>query len=42
MITVISSRMLPELRDELVGTLLDSVEVGADIYDAEMAKRVLQ
>lgn len=42
MIAVISSRMLPELRDELRDELLSAVDQGADIYDAEMAKRVLQ
>ncbi len=41
-ISVISSRMAPELRYELIDVLIDAVDQGADIYDAEMAKRVLQ
>ena len=42
MISTISSRMLPGLRDELIDVLIDAVDQGADIYDAEMAKRVMQ
>ena len=42
MISTISSRMLPGLRDELIDVLIDAVDQGADIYDAEMGKKVLQ
>ena len=42
MISTISSRMLPGLRDELIDVLIDAVDQGAAIYDAEMAKRVMQ
>ena len=42
MISTISSRMLPGLRDELIDVLIDAVDQGAAIYDAEMAKRVIQ
>ena len=35
----ISSRMTPELRDELLGTMIDAVMTGAEIHDVEMTKR---
>jgi len=34
----ISSRMTPELRNELLGTMIDAIKAGEEIYDVEKAK----